>query len=93
LPAPQLEEEDAAPRFQEAAFDLRKRLRQELAAPAVLHFYVTLLKGYKSCNSWGVNHALCGLLWRVVLPDQLDLEPLLYQLSVLRVFHTVRGYL
>ncbi len=55
----------------------------------MVHFYMGLLRGYKSCNGWAVNHALCGLLWRLVLPDQLDLEPLLYQLSVLRVFHTV----
>jgi hypothetical protein len=86
---PQLDDQEA-PRYQEAAFDLRKRLRQELAAPAVIHFYCGLLRGYRG-NGARLNHALCSLLWRLLLPDQLDLAPLLYQLSVLRVLHTVGG--
>ncbi|KAI8471860.1 MAG: timeless protein-domain-containing protein [Monoraphidium minutum] len=82
------ESEEEGGSYAEVALDLKKRARQELAAPAV---------GYASANGPALNHALCSFLWRLVLPEHLGLEPMLYQhlglepmlyqLSALRLFH------
>lgn len=39
------EEVAAAARVREVAYDLERRVRQELAFPAVVHFYTWLLQG------------------------------------------------
>ncbi|GBF93528.1 hypothetical protein Rsub_06248 [Raphidocelis subcapitata] len=84
------EEEDGEGRgaaYAEVALDVKKRVRQELAVPAVVHFYLWLLQGFDTANGAALNHALCSFLWRLVLPEHLNLEPMLYQLSALRLFH------
>jgi hypothetical protein len=63
----------------EVALDLVKLLRQEFAVPAVVHFYTWLLAGYSKGNSDALNHAVVSFLWRLVLPEHVDLEPALYQ--------------
>ncbi|EIE20339.1 hypothetical protein COCSUDRAFT_58046 [Coccomyxa subellipsoidea C-169] len=75
-------------RLKEVACDLRQRVRQELAFPAIVHFYTWLLQGYAT-NSRFVNHCLITFLQRIADPDGLNLEPMLYQVSVLRVLHQV----
>ncbi|GFH24236.1 TIMELESS domain-containing protein, partial [Haematococcus lacustris] len=42
---------------------------------------------YYQHNSAATNAAVFAVLWRIASPDGLNLEPLLYQLSVLRQFH------
>lgn len=69
------------PRHREVALDLRTRLRKEMAVPAVVHFYTWMLAGYDSGNSAGLNHAVVSFLWRLILPEHLNLEPLLYQVT------------
>jgi len=65
------------------ALDLKKRTTQELAVPAVVHFYLWLLQGYDTpLNTPALNHALCSFLWRLVLPEHLNLEPMLYQVGL-----------
>jgi hypothetical protein len=69
--------------MQEVVLDLNRELRSHLAAPSVVHFYAWLLAGVPAgINSGALNHALCSFLWRVVLPQHLDMEPLLYQVCV-----------
>lgn len=49
-------------------------------------------QGYDTpLNTAPLNHALCSFLWRLVLPEHLNLEPMLYQLSALRLFHRALG--
>ncbi|KAK9842310.1 hypothetical protein WJX81_005935 [Elliptochloris bilobata] len=79
------EEIAAAARVKEVAYDLERRVRQELAFPAVVHFYTWLLQGYAT-NSDFLNHCISSFLKRICDPKGLNLEPMLYQLSVLRVF-------
>ncbi|KAK9840302.1 hypothetical protein WJX74_007181 [Apatococcus lobatus] len=74
----------------EVAYDLLQRLRQELAFPAVVHFYTWLLRGYSTNGSF-LNHCLLSFLKRIASSDALNLEPMLYQLSVLRIFHQMLG--
>eukprot|EP00951_Prasinocladus_malaysianus_P015759 scaffold121554_cov37-Prasinocladus_malaysianus.AAC.1 len=42
-------------------------------------------------NTKRVNDAIVGMLARIADPEQLDGEPMLFQLSVLRVFHQVNS--
>jgi hypothetical protein len=65
----------------EVALDLVKILTQEFAVPAVVHFYAWLLAGYSKGNSDALNHAVVSFLWRLVLPEHLNMEPLLYQVG------------
>ncbi|KAK9864055.1 hypothetical protein WJX84_005214 [Apatococcus fuscideae] len=74
----------------EVAYDLLQRLRQELAFPAVVHFYTWLLRGYSTNGSF-LNHCLLSFLKRIAAPEALNLEAMLYQLSVLRIFHQMLG--
>ncbi|KAK9830387.1 hypothetical protein WJX72_011470 [[Myrmecia] bisecta] len=91
-PFEEIEEEEemeaARRRVKEVAYDVKQRVRQELAFPAVVHFYTWLLQGY-STNSTFLNHCILGFLKRIAHPDHLNLEPMLYQLSVLRLFHEI----
>ena len=64
----------------EVAYDLARRLRQELAVPAVLSFYISNLAFYAK-NSTDVNTAIHHLLWTVASPQELNLEPMLYQVA------------
>jgi timeless len=84
LLAPLQEDEEAAARrrraTREVAFQAAHRLRQELAHPAIVHFYAWLLQGYRT-NSPFTNHALLGLFRRLADPQQLNLEPMLYQVG------------
>lgn len=60
------------------AFDLNRRIRQEMANPAVVHFYTQMMHGYAT-NGTALNHSICQFLWRLIHPDHLNLEPMLYQ--------------
>ncbi|KAL0032107.1 hypothetical protein WJX77_005423 [Trebouxia sp. C0004] len=83
------EEEETRRRLvREVAYDLQRRVKQELAFPAVIHFYSWLLQGFAS-NGVFVNHCLAAFLRRIADPAGLDLEAMLYQLSVLRVFQSI----
>ncbi|KAL0021485.1 hypothetical protein WJX79_010302 [Trebouxia sp. C0005] len=83
------EEEETRRRLvREVAYDLQRRVKQELAFPAVIHFYSWLLQGFAS-NGVFVNHCLAAFLRRIADPAGLDLEAMLYQLSVLRVFQAI----
>ncbi|BDA45591.1 Topoisomerase 1-associated factor 1 at N-terminal half [Coccomyxa sp. Obi] len=73
-------------RLKEVACNLQQRVRQELAFPAIMHFYTWLLQGYAT-NSRFVNHCIVAFLQRITDANGLNLEPMLYQVSVLRVFH------
>jgi hypothetical protein len=68
--------------------ELSRRLVTKLANPAVIHFYVWLLQG-AARNSTRLNAALLDMLQRVCDPQGFNCEAMLYQLSVLRVFHAV----
>ncbi|KAL6773865.1 hypothetical protein ACKKBG_A22810 [Auxenochlorella protothecoides x Auxenochlorella symbiontica] len=72
----------------EVAFDAERRIRQECAHPAMIHFVTWLLSGYRE-NSSFANHALVSFLERVSSPKSMNLEPMLYQMSVLRLFHAI----
>ncbi|KAL3161372.1 hypothetical protein ABBQ32_010265 [Trebouxia sp. C0010 RCD-2024] len=82
------EEEARRRQVREVAYDLQRRVKQELAFPAVIHFYCWLLQGFAT-NGAFLNHCLVAYLRRISDPAGLDLEPMLYQLSVLRVFQAV----
>ncbi|GAB4821374.1 hypothetical protein N2152v2_008420 [Parachlorella kessleri] len=82
------EEEERRPVYKEVALDVIKRVKQECAFPVMVHFYSWLLQGYAS-NGPFTNHALLSFLSRIADPHGLNLEPMLYQLSVLRVFHAI----
>eukprot|EP00891_Asterochloris_glomerata_P008793 jgi/Astpho2/8793/Aster-05348 len=79
---------EARRRFREGALNLNHRIRQELAFPAVVHFYTWLLRGYAT-NTAFLNHCLAAYFRRIADPKGLNLEPMLYQLSVLRVFQAI----
>jgi hypothetical protein len=48
-------------------------------------------QGFDSVNSPGLNAALLSFLWRLVLPEQLGLAAMLWQLGPLALFHKVGG--
>ncbi|CAL5223392.1 g5900 [Coccomyxa viridis] len=90
-PLDELQQEEIAElnhRLKEVAVDLDQRIRQELAFPAVVHFYSWLLQGYQT-NGQFLNHCLVAFLKRIADPDGINLEPMLWQVSVLRIFHQV----
>lgn len=64
--------------------DLGRKLRTDLATPAIINFYATQLACYAS-NDDATNDAIAEVLWRVVGAEALNLEPLLYQVSHLVV--------
>jgi timeless len=80
----------APPAPREVSFEACRRLRQECAQPAMVHFHAWLLQGYAT-NAPFTNHALVSFLNRVArpAPGGLGLEPMLWQLSVLRLAHSV----
>eukprot|EP00884_Botryococcus_braunii_P014003 jgi/Botrbrau1/22603/Bobra.176_1s0033.1 len=84
------EEEERRNRIVEVKFDWQQRIRQELAHPAIVHFYIWLLQGYAT-NSDFVNHCILSFLQRLADPTGLNLEVMLYQLRVLTVFHEIMG--
>lgn len=79
------DDDEPTARFVETAFEGGRRIRQECAQPAVVHFYTWLLQGYKTNSSFS-NHAIVSFLRRIC---SLGLEPMLWQLSILRVFHEI----
>eukprot|EP00887_Chlorella_sp_A99_P001979 scaffold18.g1979.t1 len=87
-PLEEYEEEERQPVLKEVSFQAEKRIRQECAQPALVQFYVWLLREYKA-NAPFTNHAIVSFLRRIASPRQLDLEPMLWQLSVLRLFHAI----
>ncbi|KAL4855933.1 Protein timeless [Chlorella vulgaris] len=72
----------------EVSFEAARRVRQECAQPVIVHFYSWLLQGYRS-NAAFTNHAILSFFRRIAEPQQLNLEPMLYQLSVLRLFESM----
>jgi timeless len=77
--------------YRDIQFDLQARLRKVCAIPAILQFYTWLLQGYKS-NAPLTNAAITSFFTRIALPLEkggLGLEAMLWQLSVLRVFHAI----
>ena len=84
------ESEDEQPQYKEVDIDLPRRLRAALAYPSLVHFHMWVLEGYRS-NRMFTNHAIVSFLDRIALPAPhgLGLEPMLWQLSVLRIFHTI----
>lgn len=64
--------------------------RRNCAQPAVLQFYTWLLQGYATNNDF-TNNAIVDYLQRIVLPPPtgLGLEPMLWQLSILRLFYSI----
>ncbi|KAL4422339.1 hypothetical protein ABPG75_008536 [Micractinium tetrahymenae] len=87
-PLEEEEEERARRATREVSFQAAKRIRAELAHPAVLHFYTWLLQGYRT-NSSFTNHAVVSLFRRIAEPQQQNLEPMLWQISILRLFEAV----
>ncbi|KAK9804992.1 hypothetical protein WJX73_009460 [Symbiochloris irregularis] len=82
------EREAARRRTRDVEYDMKQRLRQELAVPPIVHFYTWLLRTYSS-NSDFLNHCLVSFLKRLSSASGLNLEPMLYQLSVLRLWQQV----
>ena len=82
--------EDEGPKYREVDIDLPRRLRAALAFPSLIQFHIWVLEGYKS-NKPFTNHAIVSFLERIALPAPvgLGLEPMLWQLSVLRIFHSI----
>ena len=77
--------------YKEVQFDLQQRLRKTCAHAAILQFYVWLLQFYAS-NARFTNTALTSFLTRFATSKErggLGLESMLWQLSVLRVFHAI----
>ncbi|GFR50964.1 hypothetical protein Agub_g13284, partial [Astrephomene gubernaculifera] len=72
----------------ERPLDLLSKVRGKLAQPAVIYFAVQLLACYHHVPP-AVPRAVASLLYRIAAPEHLNMEPLLYQLSVLRVFYTL----
>jgi hypothetical protein len=67
-------------RVHEVVLDLNRELRTHYGAPSVVHFYSWLLAGVTAgVNSPALTHAVASFLWRIVLPEHLGLEPLMYQ--------------
>lgn len=67
----------------EVVLDLNRELRTHYAVPSVVHFYAWLLSGVGAgVNSASLTHAVVSFLWRLVLPQHLGMEPLLYQVRV-----------
>lgn len=84
------DDEEPRPKFREVSFDLLHRIRQTCAHPSMVHFYTWLLQGYKT-NGPSTNHAIVSFLERIAAPSPrgIGLEPMLWQLSVLRLFHAI----
>lgn len=82
------EEEDYIVREQE--FDAPKRLRSACAHSSMVQFYVWLLQGYQM-NSDLTNLAIVSFLERLSSPQPkgMGLHCMLWQLSVIRTFHSV----
>ena len=79
------------PKFKDIKFDLEKHMLRELATPLVIQFHIWLLQGYRT-NSAFTNLAITSFLSRLSEPKEkggLGLHTMLWQLSVLRVFHTI----
>ncbi|GLC44839.1 hypothetical protein PLESTF_001102100 [Pleodorina starrii] len=72
----------------ERPLDLSTKVRGKLAQPAVIYFAVQLLACYKSLAP-EVPRAIASLLYRIAAKEHLGMEPLLYQISVLRVFYVL----
>lgn len=64
----------------EVSFEAARRVRQECAQPVIVHFYSWLLQGYRS-NAAFTNHAILSFFRRIAEPQQLNLEPMLYQVG------------
>lgn len=80
-----------APAYKDKPFDLEKQLRLYYATPAVIQFHMWLLEGYRT-NTAFTNAAITSCLNRISGPKEkggLGLHTLLWQLSVLRIFHTI----
>lgn len=70
-------------RVHEVVLDLNRELRSHYAAPSVIHYYAWMLAGVPSgVNSPALTHAVVSFLWRIVLPEHLGMESLLYQVRV-----------
>ncbi|KAG2492461.1 hypothetical protein HYH03_009402 [Edaphochlamys debaryana] len=82
------EEEEAEERVVEKPLDLLQKVRSKLAQPAIIHFAASLLACYRQLPAC-VPRAIASLLHRIADHQHLDMEPLLYQLSVLRVFYVM----
>jgi hypothetical protein len=87
LPLPPPPQKNTLPpqetRVHEVVLDLNRELRSNYAAPSVIHFYAWMLAGVPSgVNSPALTHAVVSFLWRVVLPEHLGMESLLYQVRV-----------
>ncbi|GMH33973.1 hypothetical protein BSKO_01807 [Bryopsis sp. KO-2023] len=74
--------------FVEVDFDLNDRIRRNLARPEVVHFYIYLLRDYAR-NGEYINHCIVSFLRRLTHRDHLNMGPLLYQVSFLRVFQKI----
>ncbi|XP_009388052.2 uncharacterized protein LOC103974877 [Musa acuminata AAA Group] len=77
--------DDQLPETNEVDFNISK-LVATFANNYVVHNLCWLLKYYKS-NSVSTNHHIITMLQRIC--DDLDISPMLYQLSVLRVFYNI----
>ncbi|XP_064992246.1 uncharacterized protein LOC135584632 isoform X1 [Musa acuminata AAA Group] len=77
--------DDQLPETNEVDFNISK-LVATFANNYVVHNLCWLLKYYKS-NSASTNHHIITMLQRIC--DDLDISPMLYQLSVLRVFYNI----
>lgn len=79
-----------APAYKEVVIDLPQRLRKACAQPALVHFYTWLLRGYRT-NGALANEAIVSFLERIAAPAPtgLGLHAMLWQLSVIRLFHTI----
>jgi hypothetical protein len=64
----------------EVSFEAARRVRQECAQPVIVHFYSWLLQGYRS-NAAFTNHSILSFFRRIAEPQQLNLEPMLYQVG------------
>ncbi|GAX82511.1 hypothetical protein CEUSTIGMA_g9938.t1 [Chlamydomonas eustigma] len=84
--------EGRSSRYREVALNVEALMRRELATPAAVHFLVEQGLRHYAANSYSTNASVCALLDRIASPQSsggLGLEPMLYQLSVLRVFHAL----
>lgn len=84
------EEEEARYVTLEHDFDPSRRLRAACAHPQIISFYIWLLQGYKR-NSNLTNDAVVSYLERLAgpAPRGMGLHCMLWQLSVVRTFHTI----
>ncbi|CAG9467441.1 unnamed protein product [Pedinophyceae sp. YPF-701] len=86
-----MEEPDGADReaaLEEVKLDRIKRFRMDLASPVIVAFYTWVLRGYRNNHAF-LNHCVLDYFRRLALPDKCNLMPMLWQLSVLRVFEVI----